>query len=54
MRLPWTAARRTDEEIERDERRYQDVRTHLKILVRELAQVTIKVEDKARRLAGDR
>lgn len=54
MRFPWSKQVSTDEELERDERRFEEVRAHLRVLVRELQLVTVKVEDKARRMADER
>ena len=49
MKLPWTSHTRSEEERRAAERRYEEARGHLRVLLRELQCTLERIEDKRRR-----
>jgi hypothetical protein len=51
MRLPWV---RTEQDWERSDKAVREVRSHLRVLVHELEQITARIEAKAGDMAHER
>lgn len=49
MKLPWASHTKSEEERRAAERRYEDTRGHLRVLLHELQQTLDRIEAKRRR-----